>query len=823
MSENDEDFVEVIKRGLDQDKIKDKWKGEFSGRQKFSERVEKRIAKGSSLGNRIAVLCIPRVMQAMAVLFFEILDPAASMPRIKVKNPDQWPITIAEEPAGGPLRENMEDREELRTPMAGGGRGVEEVDRLIAEFATGIERGATSTTDQWAKFQKAFDYHPNIKALTKDAINQKFKNNEEFQNWCVSHNLAPLSEIANRTGIKLEDLTSQRHLADANRNIHREILACCNEGHVSQAQHEYCTANKIGEGNAQYVRGLPLFLFMIKGNERDSLYMTAIHSCIVHRMPKKPGHKDMLKNAQDISRKVNLMMQLETGTTPEKRANEMKIYLLLQDFDRHGETKWISRRLRENPTWEFRQVYDWIASIDPKKDLTKATGKEHPKNVREANFAKGNPKPFAYKSKPTGFSGAKGNSKPTVTCFNCNKQGHYRRECPDLKDKPKWIPERYKKPKPHPSMGKHAEGNLLIREVNYAEGKIYHSEAVSSDPNPSCCLLAACGRAGALHGQFGCFIWPLVLAMLLVRCGGYMVAICNSHFKVIYNAAHDSDHSFVVLVPLGLIWLYLAIAPRCTRAINNKPVFCFQHNQYKPRRRGKNVPAPRRANPGARINGSRRGSRSRRATPDLNRCDLRFGSGVPLGTFQTTAGELIPSHDPAKGNAPGSKPASTFATPNPASRRANPDAWVTGRDGFAFMLSTQKPSEDLTFTHCIWDSGASMHTIRTEDISITDTILTKDRRRLTVYGVFGDRMNESTKWGKRRIGKFVLPQVAISDQFARGLISHSEFCKDNPGYSIVTDEKAVYVIESTRLADLSKIKVGVAQGGVYHEIIPERQ
>ena len=47
MSENDEDFVEVIKRGLDQDKIKDKWKGEFSGRQKFSERVEKRIAKGS--------------------------------------------------------------------------------------------------------------------------------------------------------------------------------------------------------------------------------------------------------------------------------------------------------------------------------------------------------------------------------------------------------------------------------------------------------------------------------------------------------------------------------------------------------------------------------------------------------------------------------------------------------------------------------------------------------------------------------------------------------------------------------------------------------
>ena len=143
MSENDEDFVEVIKRGLDQDKIKDKWKGEFSGRQKFSERVEKRIAKGSSLGNRIAVLCIPRVMQAMAVLFFEILDPAASMPRIKVKNPDQWPITIAEEPAGGPMRENMEDREELRTPMAGGGRGVEEVDRLIAEFATGIERGAT--------------------------------------------------------------------------------------------------------------------------------------------------------------------------------------------------------------------------------------------------------------------------------------------------------------------------------------------------------------------------------------------------------------------------------------------------------------------------------------------------------------------------------------------------------------------------------------------------------------------------------------------------------------------------------------------------------
>jgi len=84
-------------------------------------------------------------------------------------------------------------------------------------------------------------------------------------------------------------------------------------------------------------------------------------------------------------------------------------------------------------------------------------------------------------------------------------------------------------------------------------------------------------------------------------------------------------------------------------------------------------------------------------------------------------------------------------------------------------------------------------------------------------------MNESTKWGKRRIGKFVLPRVAISDQFARGLISHSEFCRDNPGYSIITDEKAVYVIESTRLADLSKVKVGVAQGGVYHEIIPERK
>ena len=815
MSENDEDFVEVIKRGLDQDKIKDKWKGEFSGRQKFSERVEKRIAKGSSLGNRIAVLCIPRMVQVMAVLFFEILDPAASMPRITIRNPTKWPIGF-EEPAWA--ESDTEEQEGLRTPAARGERDMEE---MIADLATELgtgEIGAAPRTDKWTRFEKAFGYHPNIEALTKDAIKQKFQNAEDFRNWCVSQNLAPLSEIAARTGIDVADLKSQRHLADANRKIHREILACCTEGHVSQAQHEYCTTNQIGEGNAQYVRGLPLFLFMIKGRERDSLYMTAMHSCIVHRMPKKPGHKDMLKNAQDISRKVNCMMQLESATDPKRRANEMKIYLLLQDFDRHKETKWIARRLRENPKWQFSEVYNWIASIDPKKDLTAGAGKEHPKQVREANFAKGG-------------------SKPTVTCFHCNKTGHFRRDCPDLEKKAKGIPTKYKKPKPHPSTGKHAEGNLLIREVNYAVGKIDHSEAVSSDPNPSCCLLAACGRAGALHGQFGCFIWPLVLAMLLVCCGGYMVAICNSLFKVIYNAAHDSDHSFVVLVTLGVIWLYLAIAPRCTRAINNKPVF-FQHNPYQPRRRGKNDPAPRRANPGARINGSQRGSRSRRATPDLNRCDLRFGSGVPLGTFQATAGELIPSHGPAKGSAPGSKPASTFTTPNPASRRANPDAWVTGRDGFAFMLSTQKPSkkeskekkgldlsccEDLTFTHCIWDSGASMHTIRTEDISITDTILTKNRRRLTVYGVFGNRMNESTKWGKRRIGKFALPQVAISDQFARGLISHSEFCKDNPGYSIVTDEKAVYVIESTRLADLPKIKVGVAQGGVYHEIIPERQ
>jgi hypothetical protein len=711
---SNEDFVEVIKRGLDQDKIKDKWKGEFSGRQKFSERVEKRIAKGSSLGNRIAVLCIPRVMQAMAVLFFEILDPAASMPRIEIKNPDEWPITIAGALAGASEREDMEDHAELRTPTA---RDNREVDRILG-FAAEIELGTTGvapTTDEWLQFKEAFDYHPNIKALTKDAINQKFKNNEEFQNWCVSHNLAPLSEIANRTGITLENLKSQRHLADANRNIHREILACCNEGHVSQAQHEYCTANEIGEGNAQYVRGLPLFLSMIKGNQRDSLYMTAIHSCIVHRMPKKPGHKDMLKNAQDISRKVNLMMLQEASTTPEKRANEMKIYLLLQDFDRHGETKWIARRLRENPTWEFRKVYDWIASIDPKKDLTIA-GKEHPKNVREANFVKGNPKPFAYKSKPTGFSGAKGNSKPTVTCFHCNKQGHYRRECPDLKDKPKWIPERYKKPKPHPSIGKHAEGNLLIREVNYAVGKIDHSEAVSSDPNPSCCLLAACGRTGALYGQFGCFIWPLVLTTLLVQCGRNM--------EVVRNAALDSDHSFGVLVTLGVILFYIKT----------------------------NDPAPKGENPGAQINMNRRGSRYRRATPYLNRCDSSFGSGVPLGTFQTTAGELIPSHDPAQGNSPGSKPRTTFA--NNQRNEVN-------------MLSTRKPSrkgpkedesldlsccEDLTFTHCIWDSGASMHTIRTEDISITDTILTKNRRRLTVYGVFGDRMNKCTKWGKRRIG-----------------------------------------------------------------------
>jgi hypothetical protein len=102
---------------------------------------------------------------------------------------------------------------------------------------------------------------------------------------------------------------------------------------------------------------------------------------------------------------------------------------------------------------------------------------------------------------------------------------------------------------------------MLIREVNFAYGTISHSEAVSSDPNPSC---LACGRADALYGQFGCFIWPLVLAMLLVCCGGYIGAI--------YNAA-DSDRvggcllappippPNAVLVPLGVIWLYLAIVP----------------------------------------------------------------------------------------------------------------------------------------------------------------------------------------------------------------------------------------------------------------------
>ena len=633
--------------------------------------------------------------------------------------------------------------------------------------------------DEWSKFQTAFNYHPNIEALTKQAREKQFESDKKFRNWCVSKNLAPLSEIADRTGIKIDDLISQRYLADANRKIHREILSCCEVGHVSQAQHEYCTEKKIPEGNAQYVRGLPLFLFMIKGNERDSLYMTAIHSCIVHRMPKKPGHKDMLKNY--ISRKVNCMMQLETATDPKKRANEMKIYLLLQDFDRHGETKWIARRLRENPAWEFNKVYDWIASIDPKKDLS--LGVKESRHIREANFVKGNPKPFAYKSKPTGFSGAKGNSKPTVTCFHCNKQGHYRRECPDLKEKPKLIPEKYKKPKPHPSSSRSGESNLLeIREVNYLAEKLRHSEAVSNNPNPSCCLLASCGHAGALHGQFGCFIWPLVLAMLLVHCGRYM--------EVVRNAALDSDHSFGVLVTLGVILLYIVISKT-------------------------NDPAPKGENPGARINMKRRGSRYRRATPYLNRCDSSFGSGVPLGTFQTTAGELIPSHDPAQGNSSGSKPRTTFA--NNQRNEVN-------------MLSTRKPStkgqeedEDLTFTHCIWDSGASMHTLRTEDMYITETTLTKNRRSLTVYGIFGERMSGPQKWGKRRIGEFVLPEVAISDEYSRGIISHGEFCKDNPGNSIVTDDKGVYVIKSALLADLPKMKVGVAKGRLYHEIIPESQ
>ena len=261
---SNEDFVDVIKQGFEQDKIKDKWKGEFSGRQKFSERVERRIAKGSSLGNRIAGLCIPRVMQAVAVLFFEVLDPAASMPRIEIMNPDKWPITIEE------IAESSSDDEEVQeefwygTPAE---RGEEEVDPLhesarvlIAELATRV----APKPDEWSKFQTAFNYHPNIEALTKQAREKQFESDKKFRNWCVSKNLAPLSEIADRTGIKIDDLISQRYLADANRKIHREILSCCEVGHVSQAQHEYCTEKKIPEGNAQYVRGLPLFLFMIK-------------------------------------------------------------------------------------------------------------------------------------------------------------------------------------------------------------------------------------------------------------------------------------------------------------------------------------------------------------------------------------------------------------------------------------------------------------------------------------------------------------------------------------------------------------------------------
>ena len=97
----------------------------------------------------------------------------------------------------------------------------------------------------------------------------------------------------------------------------------------------------------------------------------------------------------------------------------------------------------------------------------------------------------------------------------------------DLKKKPKLIPEKYKKPKPHPSSSRSGESNLLeIREVNYLAEKLRtiwaeklrHSEAVSNNPNPSCCLLASCGRAGALHGQFGSFIWPLVLREIYGSC-----------------------------------------------------------------------------------------------------------------------------------------------------------------------------------------------------------------------------------------------------------------------------------------------------------------
>ena len=105
-------------------------------------------------------------------------------------------------------------------------------------------------------FKEAFNYYLNIEK-------KRFKNEKEFQNWCVSRNLAPLSEIVDQTGIKLGKLQSQRYLADANSKIHREILACCEAGHVSQAQHEYCTEKEIPEGNARYFRGLPLFLSVI--------------------------------------------------------------------------------------------------------------------------------------------------------------------------------------------------------------------------------------------------------------------------------------------------------------------------------------------------------------------------------------------------------------------------------------------------------------------------------------------------------------------------------------------------------------------------------
>jgi len=710
-----DELIDAIfeRRSLNQHKIKDKWTGEFTGRQKFSERVERRIAKGFSLKYQIAQLCIPRFLQTAATLFFEIPDPGEQMPTIVIKNPDEWPFEMPDMNA-----ETVRD-EIVRTPRNGDDAKTDDItdqdmedartDKMLAAELEGTVQ-LRKTRNDWDKFMKFFSYHPQIEVLTGEAMKTQFKNHTEFKNWCVRNNLVPLSEISERTGIKLEELKSQKELTGANKKIHQEILECCEAGHVRQVQHELCTEKGYPESNAQYICGLPLFLFMMKGKARDSLYMTALHSCLTHRMPKKPRHVDVLQSAQEIRRKVNSVIRLEEGTTRDKRANEMTNYLLLQDLDRHRETKWLGNRLRENPTWTFAQIYDWIASIDPKKDLS--TGIPEPRNVREANFTKGN--------------------LAKVTCYHCNKVGHYKRDCLSLKKK-HTTPDKYKKPKQNPHRSKSAklEGNSIeIREVNQIESwqkDTYRREPINSYPG-HLKILVISAMILAYHIHAGC---------------------SNAAYNGYMGTTLQGQQPYAVLVTFGIIWLYIMTVLRRTRAVT-PPV---QPNHW----------------------------------------------GKCIG---------LPSHDKDK-------------------QIPQPEHEYLGTNMFAGMLSSQNEwtperGDPVTYTHCIWDSGASMHAIRPDDLDITQTNLIKSKKELEIYSVFGDQSSSST-WGKRRIGKFVLPEVAVSEAFKRGLISHQQFCTDNPDYSIITDVDAAYVVANSYLETIPKVKVGIAHDGLYHEIIPQQE